>query len=248
MDFINQLNQVYLKDHVEHTSIRNNAEFPIYKVAITGGPCAGKTTSLEKIKKEMTEKGYRVFMVPEIPTMVVVAGGMILMSKFNAQERIKFQSLLMRFQMYAEDYFTRLAEMSKSPSIVLCDRGVVDPYAYISEGEFQAIMDEEGWSWVTLRDRRYDRVVFLSSAANGAEKFYTLDNNVARSEGIEVAQAIDKKTLEGWTGHPHLTVIPNVDGETFEQKVNKAVEAVEKTVGIEVLNVKYEKILIKERN
>jgi hypothetical protein len=42
-------------------------------------------------------------------------------------------------------------------------------------------MDEEGWSWVTLRDRRYDRVVFLSSAANGAEKFYTLENNVARS-------------------------------------------------------------------
>jgi len=27
---------------------------------------------------------------------------------------------------------------------------------------------------VTLRDRRYDRVIFLSSAANGAEQFYTL--------------------------------------------------------------------------
>lgn len=30
-------------------------------------------------------------------------------------------------------------------------------------------MDEEGWSWVTLRDRRYDRVVFMNSAAVGAE-------------------------------------------------------------------------------
>jgi hypothetical protein len=160
----------------------------------------------------MTEKGYRVFSVPEIPTMVVVSGGMILMSKFNTQERIKFQSLLMRFQMYAEDYFTRLAEMSKSPSIVLCDRGVVDPYAYISKEEFQAIMDEEGWSWTTLRDRRYDRVIFLNSAANGAEDFYSLDNNVARSEGIEVARGLDKKTLEAWTGHPHLTIVPNLKG------------------------------------
>lgn len=86
--------------------------------------------------------------------------------------------------MYAEDYFTRLAKMSKSPSIVLCDRGVVDPYAYISKEQFQAIMDQQGWSWVTLRDRRYDRAIFLSSAAEGAEDFYTLDNNVARSEGI----------------------------------------------------------------
>lgn len=50
-DFVNQLNQVYLKEHVEHTSIRNNAEFPIYKIAITGGPCAGKSTSLDRIKK-----------------------------------------------------------------------------------------------------------------------------------------------------------------------------------------------------
>lgn len=54
------------------------------------------------------------------------------MSKFDLQERIKFQSMLMKFQMYAEDYFTKLAEMSNSPSIVLCDRGVIDPYAYVS--------------------------------------------------------------------------------------------------------------------
>ena len=133
VDFITQMNQVYLKDQFKSHEIRNNTEFPIYKIVITGGPCAGKTTSLDRIKQEMSERGYRVFSVPEIPTMVVVAGGMILMSKFNIQERIKFQALLMRFQMYAEDYFTKLAEMSKSPSVVLCDRGVVDPYAYISK-------------------------------------------------------------------------------------------------------------------
>jgi hypothetical protein len=40
------MNQVYLKENVDHHSIRNMAEFPIYKVVITGGPCAGKTTSL----------------------------------------------------------------------------------------------------------------------------------------------------------------------------------------------------------
>ncbi len=81
----------------------------------------------------MTDKGFRVFSVPEIPTLVVQAGGMILMSKFSTEEKIKFQSLLMKFQMYVEDYFTKLAEMSKSPSIILCDRGVVDPYAYVSK-------------------------------------------------------------------------------------------------------------------
>jgi len=81
----------------------------------------------------LTAKGFRVFSVPEVPTLVVQAGGMILMSKFSMQERIRFQSLLIRFQMYAEDYFTRLAEMSKMPCIILCDRGTVDPAAYVSK-------------------------------------------------------------------------------------------------------------------
>lgn len=172
---------------------------------------------------------------------------MIMMSKFNIQERIRFQSLLIRFQMYAEDYFTRLAEMSKSPAIVLCDRGTADPAAYVSKEEFQAIMDEEGWSWVTLRDRRYDRVIFMSSAANGAEEFYTLANNVARHEGIEVARNLDKRTLNAWIGHPHITVCANVPGETFEDKLQKALESVHKTVGLEMKTNRYEKFLVDER-
>lgn len=35
--------------------------------------------------------------------------------------------------MYVEDYITKLANMSKMPSIVLCDRGTMDPEAYISK-------------------------------------------------------------------------------------------------------------------
>lgn len=30
-------------------------------------------------------------------------------------------------------------------------------------------MDEEGWTWATLRDKRYDRVLHLVTAALGAE-------------------------------------------------------------------------------
>lgn len=106
---------------------------------------------------------------------------MILMSKFSLQERIKFQSLLIQLQIYIEDYFTRLALMSKMPSIIICDRGTCDPAAYVTKEEFQAIMDEEGWTWASLRDKRYDRVLHLVTAAIGAEEFYTRSNNTARS-------------------------------------------------------------------
>jgi hypothetical protein len=36
--------------------------------------------------------------------------------------------------MHIEDYFTKLAAMSKMPSISLCDRGAMDPY--VTNDEF----------------------------------------------------------------------------------------------------------------
>jgi hypothetical protein len=72
----------------------------------------------------------------------------------------------------------------------------------------------------------------LVTAAIGAENFYTLENNNARSEGIELARSLDQKTLNAWTGHPHITVCPNLPGESFDQKIETALNAVYKTVGL----------------
>jgi nucleoside-triphosphatase THEP1 len=49
---------------MEQNSIRNTAEHPIYKVAITGGPCGGKSTSLARIREDLISRGFRVFSVP----------------------------------------------------------------------------------------------------------------------------------------------------------------------------------------
>ena len=44
------------------------------KVAVTGGPCAGKTTAMQKIVDEFTEKGYKVFVVSETATELINGG------------------------------------------------------------------------------------------------------------------------------------------------------------------------------
>jgi hypothetical protein len=173
-----------------------------------------------------------VLVVPEIPTLIVLSGGMILMGGLSVDQRIHFQSLLIKLQIYIEDYFTKLALMSKMPALILCDRGTMDPYAYVTPDEFQAILDEEGWNIVNLRDKRYDCVVFLVSAADGAEDYYTLANNIARSEGLDQARELDKKTQIAWNGHPHLNIVPNIKTETFKQKIQRAVNAVEKCLGV----------------
>ena len=46
----------------------------IKRIVLTGGPCAGKTTALVKVIEHFTSLGYKVFTIPEVPTMFTQAG------------------------------------------------------------------------------------------------------------------------------------------------------------------------------
>lgn len=217
----------------------------IYKICLTGGPCAGKTTSLSFLSQKLTEKGFKVFSVPEIPTITKQGGGMIIMGGLTQDNIMKFQQYLMKIQMKIEDYFTELAILSDQPSVVLCDRGVCDPYAYMEEAVWRTILDGQGWNMLHLRDNRYDAVVHLVTAADGAEEFYSLQNNEARYEDINTARIIDKRTQLAWIGHPRLYIIDNsVKG--FENKINRVYRAVSGAVGLPIPDVIYRKYLLRD--
>ena len=123
-----------------------------------------------------------------------------------------------------EDTFVDLARQANAPAVVLCDRGACDVSAYLPPEAWQALLDEQGWSTIDLRDRRYDAVIHLASAAVGAEGFYTLENNAARSESLEEARGLDARLRDAWIGHPHLRVIDN--STDFEGKIRRVVAAV----------------------
>ena len=40
----------------------------VSKICLTGGPCAGKSTALSKIERELTDLGYKVFIIDEVAT------------------------------------------------------------------------------------------------------------------------------------------------------------------------------------
>lgn len=73
-----------------------------------------------------------------------------------------------------------------------------------------------------MRDNRYDQIIHLVTAAKGAEKFYILDNNVTRTEGIELARQLDRKTAKAWIGHPYIDVIDN--RTDFEMKIARVLQ------------------------
>lgn len=67
----------------------------------------------------------------------------------------------------------------------MCDRGVCDNFAYCSPQNKINILQETGWSENFVCNERYDLVVHLVTAAIGAEKHYTLENNEARWENLD---------------------------------------------------------------
>ncbi len=59
----------------------------------------------------------------------------------------------------------------------------MDGQAYTDKMSWQVLIDEMGFNTIQLRDNRYDAVIHLVTAANGAAEHYSLDN-AARYEVI----------------------------------------------------------------
>lgn len=202
------------------------------KIVLTGGPCAGKTTALVRINDHFTQLGYKVFTIPEVPTMVSQAGWSYLTD--NHQFLYEGEKTILQTQIALEDHFVRIAETCTEPSVIVCDRGVMDISAYLDPQLWQELLDDCGVDAASIHER-YDAVLHLVSAADGAEEFYTTATNAQRyekadAEGLAIARMLDKKVMNAWTGHRHLRVIDN--RSDFESKLQHTLREISKVLGL----------------
>ena len=197
------------------------------RIVLTGGPCAGKTTALVKVIEHFSSLGYKVFIIPEVPTLFSQAGMDYLTD--NHAFFYEGEKATLETQLDLEDRFTRMAETIKTPTIIVCDRGTMDISAYMKPEMWEEITAAAGTSSEQLR-ARYDAVLHLVSAADGAERFYTTANNAERTEGLELARELDKKVIQAWSEHPHLRVINN--HENFDTKINRVLQEISNVLEI----------------
>lgn len=198
----------------------------VLKIVITGGPCGGKSTAIERVKSEFEALGYRVLLVQETATELIRGG----VAPWTCPTNADYQWLQMSMQIQKEKIFEHAAEVMKEDNIlIVCDRGLIDNKVYMSNEEFLGVTLHLGVNEVELRDN-YDAVFHLVTAANGAEKFYTTANNSARTETPEQARELDAKLIDAWTGHPHLRIIGNET--TFENKIKRLLEEIKLFAGI----------------
>ncbi len=193
----------------------------IKKIVLTGGPCAGKTTALVKVIEHFSSRGYKVFTIPEVPTIFLQAG-MDYLTK-NQDWFYEGEKSTLEIQLAFEDHFTRMANTIDGPVVIICDRGALDISAYLSTEMWEKITGLCNVTTQQLRDR-YDAVLHLVSAADGAEQYYNTTSNEVRTEGIEKARLLDRKVIQAWSGHPHLRVINNHDN--FDTKITRVLKEI----------------------
>lgn len=206
----------------------DQVDHKIHKVVLTGGPCAGKTTGQLRLSKFFENHGWKVFRVPETAS-ILLAGG-IKFDDLGPDEATKFQENLVRTMMQIEKTYFTLAKSANQDCLVICDRGVMDASAYLSPDAWEEICQKHNWLVLRFLDGRYDQVVHLVSAANGAEEFYTIEENNQRTEEIGKARELDGRCSAAWIGHSNLDLIDN--STNFDQKMHRLIRCVCTRVGI----------------
>lgn len=174
------------------------------RIAVTGGPGAGKTTIWRALTSAYPE---HVVGVAEVATALF---NHVFPKVQDESERRLVQRSIFEVQRGVED--VQLRRMTPG-QLLLCDRGTPDGAGYWPDGA-ERFFDAMG-TCVADELARYDAVLFLETAAAGGLSIRA--GNAIRSEGLDAAVEIDQRLRAVWSQHPRICIIPHQ--QHFEAKV-----------------------------
>lgn len=189
-------------------------------IVLTGGPCAGKTTTIAKVKEDLEKNGYYVLLLNECATELINGG--IKPFGENAISVFDFQNEVMNLQLYKEKrYFDIIKKLpDETKCVILIDRGIIDSKAYLGAELFTKLLDYNNLKEEEL-GLQYDMVIHMVTVATEVLNKYNTSTNSARFEDATEAIDLDKRTNEAWKKHPNLKVIEAT--EVIDEKINNVI-------------------------
>ena len=199
----------------------------IAKIALTGGPCAGKTTTISRIEEHLTDMGYHVLILNECATETIKNG--IRPFGNHSVGVYEFENEILNLQLYKEKRFNDFLKYYSDDTkiIILCDRGSVDVHAYLKDEEYDRLLEENGLKNEDLINE-YDLVIHMITVAANLENRYTNSNNKARFEDSKEAIDVDNNIHKAWMTHKNLKVVPVC--EYLEDKIELAIKYVDEVL------------------
>ena len=177
------------------------------KIALTGGPSAGKTSVVEILARS------------EYPRLVIVqeAAALLFRGGFPRTTKVATAECQQIAVYHVQKQLERVMQLEHPHAAIICDRGSLDALAYwpgTAESFFQSV-----GSSMSEEISRYDYVIHLDTA--GADQY---KKSRIRIEDYNEAERLNERVKQAWALHPNRLIIPATDD--FLSKIQKAVESV----------------------
>lgn len=181
------------------------------KIAVTGGPTAGKTALIETLFLSFSG---RLGVVQEAASLLFRAG-------FPRSREPKHLAVQERAIFHMQTALEDLVSLDKPGRALLCDRGTLDGLAYwpgAEESYFSAI-----GSTMEKELARYDYVLHVDVSPP-----YDFQPNTLRVETEAEIIALNERLQRAWRLHPRRTILPAEIG--FIDKIQWASEFLDKAL------------------
>lgn len=185
------------------------------KMVLCGGPCGGKTTSLNKFKSNPQLKEYIIHPIEETATFLFDLG-------YAPNENISpfdFQNLLMKLQ-YLKEYIAEKKIASQEKGIIVCDRGLLDGSIYLEPDKFGNLLKENALDRDNV-SRTYDFALYLESISKTNPELFS---KLRLYEAPEIGALRDDKSYQIWAAS--TTVINPLTARCLQEKIEYAIKYV----------------------
>lgn len=181
----------------------------------------GKTSTIEYARKYFECKGYDVFVMNEVPTMLLNSG-------FNSERcgRLNFLELITKVELYLGNVLEVEAKNSLNKNkIMFFDKCPIDNLAFIEREQLDDMLGRLDTSYNEIIDS-YDLIFHLETIAKDYPELYNNENNKNRTLDKELVIKRNDRLLDAYNESNKRVIIGCY--EDIKIKYDKVIEEIEK--------------------
>lgn len=211
----------------EDTTITNKTSKKPILIAITGGPCAGKSSLEDALRRKYTGCADVIFQWASETATDLHAEGLVFDESYDTQKTILETQAAREYSAIA--HASRISYHTGAVPLIVCDRDILDTKAYGDSTVAEALLSEYAGGDTSWLYERYDLVLHMTCVAVDAPELYTCANNPARKEKDPAeAATLDTRLWEAYAPCPNHIRLNN--SNTLDRKIEKAIAYIDNIV------------------